>query len=101
MMTLFFTSTLSLSLSLYASKIHLFLSAAAAAAFFTSVALNTAKFCISFGSIKPGGPLRWKKQLVKNLRLLRQLIQVMKIVGLTSLLLDMPRPSSLRLRHDS
>ena len=51
--------------------------------------------------LKPGGLLRWKKQLVKNARLSLPLTEVMKIVRLTSPLLDAPRQSSPRprLRH--
>ena len=50
---------------------------------------------------KPGGLLRWKKQLVKDVRLSLPLTEVMKIARLTSplsdvLRLSLPRP---RLRH--
>ena len=60
---------------------------------FLSTALNTL--------LKPGGLLRWNKQLVKDARLLLPLTGVMKIARLTSLLLDAPRQSSPspRLRH--
>ena len=51
--------------------------------------------------LKPGGVLRWKKRLVKDPRLLLPLTEVMKIVRLTSRLLDAPRQSlpRPRLRH--
>ena len=51
--------------------------------------------------LKPGGPLKWKVRLMKDARLLLPLTEVMKIVRLTSPLLDAPRQSSLRprLRH--
>ena len=53
--------------------------------------------------LKPGGLLRWKKQLVKDARLSLPLTEVMKIARLTSPLLDAPRQSSPRpwlwLRH--
>ena len=48
--------------------------------------------------LKPGDPLKWKKRLVKDVRLLLQLTEAMKIVRLTSLLADMPRLSSPRPR---
>ena len=48
--------------------------------------------------LKPGGLLRWKKQLVKDARLLLPLTEVMKIDRLTSSLLDAPRQSSPRPR---
>ena len=48
--------------------------------------------------LKPGGLLRWKKQLVKDARLLLPLTEVMKIARLTSPLLDAPRQSSPRPR---
>ena len=76
-----------------------------AAAFFTSLAPNAAKSSISFGQInlilKPGGPLKWKKQLLKDVRFLLLLTEVMTIIRLTSLLPDMLRLSSprQRLRH--
>ena len=49
--------------------------------------------------LKPGGLLRWKVRLVKDARLSLPLIEVMKIVRLTSLLLDAPRQSLLRPRR--
>ena len=51
--------------------------------------------------LKPGGPLKWKKQLVKDARLSLPLTEVMKIARLTSPLVDAPRQSSPRprLRH--
>ena len=49
--------------------------------------------------LKPGGPLRWKKRLVKNARLLLPLTEVMKISRLTSPLLDAPCQSSPRPRR--
>ena len=48
--------------------------------------------------LKPGGLLRWKKQLVKDVGFLLLLTEVMKIARLTSSLLDMPRQSLPRLR---
>ena len=84
---------------------YLSLSLSYAAALFTSLALNAAKFSIPFGRIKrhpkPGGMLRWKKRVVKDARLLLPLIEVMKIARLTSPLFDAPRQSLSRprLRH--
>ena len=49
--------------------------------------------------LKPGGLLRWKKQLVKDARLLLPLTEVMKIARLTSLLLGAPRQSLPRPRR--
>ena len=49
--------------------------------------------------LKPGGPMRWKKQLVKDARISLPLTELMKIARLTSPPLDMPRQSSSRLRH--
>ena len=78
----------------------------AAAAFFTFLALNAANLpflsAASNVNLKFGGPLKWKKQLVKDVRLLLPLTEVMKIVRLTFPLPDMPRLSSPRprLRHD-
>ena len=46
--------------------------------------------------LKPGGLLRWKKRLVKDVRLSLPLTEVMKIARLTYPLLDAPRQSSLR-----
>ena len=48
--------------------------------------------------LKPGDPLKWKKRVVKDVRLLLQLTEAMKIVRLTSLLADMPRLSLPRPR---
>ena len=45
-------------------------------------------------NLKPGSLLKWNKRLVKGESLLLPLIKVMKIVRLTSLLLDMPGLSS-------
>ena len=55
----------------------------------------------SNANLKPGGLLKWKKQLVKYVRLSLPLIEVMKIVGLTSPLIDVLRLSwpMPRLRH--
>ena len=70
-----------------------------------SLALNAAKFSFLLATsnviLKPGGLLKWKKQLVNSVRLLLLLTEVMKIAWLTSLLpgvprLSLPRP---RLRH--
>ena len=52
--------------------------------------------------LKPGGPLKWTKRLVNDVVLSLQLTEVMKIVRLTSPLLNVlrqlsPRP---RLRYD-
>ena len=78
-------------------------SLSSAAALFTSLALNAAKSSIPFGRIKrppkPGGLLRWNKQLVKDARLLLPLTEVMKIARLTSPLLDVPHLSLPRLNH--
>ena len=51
--------------------------------------------------LKPGGLLRWKKRLVKDVRLSRPLTEVIKIARLASPLLVAPRQSSTRprLRH--
>ena len=51
--------------------------------------------------LKPGGQPKWKKQLVKDIRLSLPLTEVMKIARLTSPLLDMLRLSLTkpRLRH--
>ena len=51
--------------------------------------------------LKPGGPLKWKKGLVKDARLLLPFTKVMKIARLKSLLPDVLRVSSQRprLRH--
>ena len=51
--------------------------------------------------LKPGGLRKWKKQLVKDVRLLLKLTEVMKIVRLTSPHPDVLRLSSSkpRLRH--
>ena len=68
----------------------------------TSVTLNAAKFSFlsstSNSNLKPGGPLKWKKRLVKDARLSLPLTEVVKIVSLTSPLPDMPRLSSPRPR---
>ena len=50
----------------------------------------------SNANLKPGGPLKWKKRLVKYVRLSLSLTEVMKIMRLTSVL---PRLSSPSLRH--
>ena len=52
--------------------------------------------------LKPGGLLRWKVRLVKDVRLSLPLTEMMQIVRLTPPLLDAPRQSSPRprLRHD-
>ena len=52
-------------------------------------------------NLKRGDPLKWKKQLVKEVRILLPLTEVIKIVRLTSPLHGMPRQSSPRprLRH--
>ena len=77
------------------------LSLSSASALFTSLTLNATKSSIPLGRIvlKPGGPLKCKKPLVKDVRLLLQLIHVMKIVRLKFPLPDMLRLSSPRLRH--
>ena len=51
--------------------------------------------------LQPGGPLKWKKRLIKDARLSLPLTEVMKIASLTSPLLDVHRLSSPRpkLRH--
>ena len=75
----------------------------AAAALFTYLALNAAKSSIPFDRIKrylkPGGLLRWKMRSAKDARLSRPFTEVMKIVRLTSPLLDAPRQSSPRPRR--
>ena len=55
----------------------------------------------SNASLKSGGPLKWTKRLVKDVRLLLSLTEAMKIVRLTSTLPNMPRLSlpRPRLRH--
>ena len=64
----------------------LFLSSAAAV--FTSLTLMRPNLsflsAVSNANIKLGGPLKWKKRLVKDERLSLPLIKVMKIVRLTS-----------------
>ena len=58
----------------------------------SALALNAAKSSIPFGRIKPilkpGGPLKWKIGLVKDVRLSLPLTEVMKIARLTSPLLN-------------
>ena len=56
---------------------------------------------VSNANLKPGGPLKWKKRIVKDEKLSLTLTEAMKIVRLASPLSDMPRPSSPRpkLRH--
>ena len=49
--------------------------------------------------LKPGGLLKQKKWLVKNIRLSLQLTEVMKIFGLTSLLSEVLRLPSRRPRR--
>ena len=49
--------------------------------------------------LKPGGLLRWKVRLVKDVRLSLPLTEVMKIARHTSPLLDAPCQSLPRLRH--
>ena len=49
--------------------------------------------------LKPGGPLKWKMQLVKDARLSLPLTEAIEIARLTSPLPDMPRQSSPRLKH--
>ena len=67
--------------------------------------LNAAKFPFLLTApnaiLKPGGPLKWKKRLVIEVRLSLQLTEVMKIARLISPLPDMPRLSSPRpkLKH--
>ena len=61
-----------------------------------------ALYTIANAILKPGGPLKWKKRLVKNARLLLPLTEVMRIARFTHPLpnvprLSLPRP---RLRHD-
>ena len=89
----------------YCPSAEEYLSLSAAAALFTSLALNAAKSSIFFGCIKRHPKAWWsaelKERLVKDTRLLRPLTEVMKIARLTSPLLDAPRQSSPRprLRH--
>ena len=57
----------------------------------------------SNANLKPGGPLKWKKRLVKDVKPSLWLTEVMKFVTLTAplsdvLRLSLPRPR-LRLRH--
>ena len=56
---------------------------------------------VSNAILNPGGPLKWKKWLVKDARLSLPLTEAMKIARLTSSLLDALRQSSPRprLRH--
>ena len=49
--------------------------------------------------LKPGGALKWKNRLVKDLRLAQQLTEVTKIIRLTSSLPDELCQPSPRLRH--
>ena len=75
----------------------------AAAALFTSLALNAAKssflLATSNALLKHGGLLRCKVQLLKDARFLLLLTEVRKIGRLTSPLLDAPYQSLPRLRH--
>ena len=50
----------------------------------------------SKANLKPGGPLKWKKRLVKDVRLSLSLTEAMKIARLTSSFLDVLRLSSPR-----
>ena len=81
---------------------YLFVSLSSAA-LFISLTLNAAKSFVSLGSfnLKSGGSLKWKKRLVKDVRLSLLLIDLITIVRLTSLLPNMPRLSSPKpkLRH--
>ena len=80
-----------------------YLSFSSATSLFSAV--NAATFSIHFGRVKPNlkpdGLLKWKKRLMKDVRLCLLLIEGMKIVRLTSPLPDGPRLSSpkSRLRH--
>ena len=76
------------------------LSLSSAAALFTSLTLNAAKYSIPFGRIKRH-PKAWWSPEVEEARLSLPLTEVMKIARLTSPLLDAPRQSSPRprLRH--
>ena len=82
-------------------------SLSSAAALFTSLTLNMVKSSIPFGRIKrhskPGGPLKRKKRLVKDKRLLLPLTEAIQMVRFTSPLPDVLRLSSprLKLRHGS
>ena len=49
--------------------------------------------------LKPAGALKWKKQLVEDIRLLLPFTEAMKIARLTSLLFVVPCQLSPRLRH--
>ena len=53
----------------------------------------------SSANLKPGGSPKWKKWLMKDVRLLLLFTEMMKIVKLTSPLPEMPRLSRPRLRH--
>ena len=82
-----------------------FLPLSSAAALFTSLTLNASKLFIlltaSNAILNPGGPLKWKMRLVKDVRLSLPLTEVIKIVKPTSPLPDALRLSSPRtmLRH--
>ena len=80
-----------------------YLSLSCAGAFFTLLTLNAVKLFIPFNcvNLKPRGLLKWKMRSEKDERLLLPLIEVMKIVRLTSLLPDKHRLflSKPRLRH--
>ena len=75
-----------------------------AAALFTFLTSNAVKFSIFLAAsknadLKPGGPPKWKKQLVKDVRLSPPLIEAIMIFRLISPVPDGLRLSSLRLRQ--
>ena len=78
------------------------LSLSSAVALFISLALTVAKFSTPFGRVK-GQPQAWwsaerQEAVSERRKILLPLIEVTKIVRLTSLLPDMPRLSSPRSR---
>ena len=79
------------------------LSISSAAALFTSLTLNAAKPSIPFGRIKRHPKTWWSAEVEEAVserpRLSLPLTEVIKIVRLTSPLLDAPRQSSPTLRH--
>ena len=91
-MTLPFTSTLTILLQKNTPLFHLPL-----LLLLLPLALNVAKFSISFGSVKCQPHAWWSPKVEeavgKRCRLLLPLIEVMKIVRLTSLLPNMPNIS--------
>ena len=87
--TLLFTSTLTVVLQRN-TRLFLF-----PLLLLSSLTLNAAKSSIPFERVKrppkPGGPLKWKKRLEKDLRLSLPLTEAMKIVRLSSLPPDVLR----------